>query len=242
MQLNNRWTTATLFRSVCAAGALTFLMGADDTGCRSESSDSVNQDRVFTSYWLLYDGQADITYARAQFRLGAPGGTTLILQAPAAVAFDGRAMGFNELLDWHEVEIAGEVQQGTFSYVDGDGQRFTNVVSLAPSIGAPSDLPATLVGTESFELRWAGEPTGEDELIEVIVARQSNRFDFARFETRALGSSSLVLGADRLANVGRGPVVLSLRRHRDLPVTEAPSAGGAVLTTYQSLETTFTLQ
>ena len=242
MQLTNSTLNRPWTRLACAAAAMFFFVGADNTGCRSESSDDVNQDRIFTSYWLFYDEQADVTYARAQFRLGSASGTTLILQSPAAVDFDGRPMGFNELLDWHEVEVAGRVDQGTFRYADANGSTFSNVVRLAGAIGAPADLPATLSGAASFELTWSGMPTGNDELVVAIVARDANRFDFVRFETRALGSTSIVFAADRLGTVGRGAAVLTIRRNRDSSVSEAPSAGGSVLSTYQSRETVFTLE
>ncbi|MEM9191265.1 MAG: hypothetical protein AAGF12_18985 [Myxococcota bacterium] len=202
----------------------------------------MNQDRIYTSYWLLYDAESDVTFARAQFRLGTATGTTLILENPARVEFEGTAMGFNEVVDWHEAQFAGQVAAGEFRYTDTEGNTFVNSVTLSPTAEAPADLPATVSVASAFDLRWDGAPVGADETMVAVLARADNRFDFARFEQRSQGAESIVLGADGLGGVGVGAAVLTYRRHHDLTVGETPMAGGHGLATYQSRESTITLQ
>ncbi|MEM9192567.1 MAG: hypothetical protein AAGF12_25555 [Myxococcota bacterium] len=229
-------------KGLVALLVLLFGLGADDTGCRSEASSDVNQQRIYTSYWLLYDGQTDITYARAQFRLGSSTGTTLVLQDPARVEFEGTPMGFNEVVDWHEAQLAGEVASGEFRYTDTDGSTFVNRVALSSTAEAASDLATTIPTTAAFELAWEGPPLGENETMVAFVARVDNRFNFGRFEQRSRGATSLVIGANGLRSVGPGAAVLSFRRHRDLSIGETPMAGGHGLTTYQSREVAVTLR
>jgi hypothetical protein len=210
-------------------------MGADDAGCQSEASSDVNQARIHTSYWVLYDAHSDRTFARAQFRFGSGIGTTLELTDGAAVTFNGEIMPFNAGLDWHETILPGRVDKGLFEYVDVEGNAYENEV---PPIDDAEliDVPDTLSSDGSIALAWDGTPLASGEMVEIILAHDANRFDFARWEQRGVGTTSLVLGRDGLAQVQPGNAVLQLRRWHDHEPAEAPEAGGKVTTTYQTAE------
>lgn len=210
-------------------------LGADDAGCQSEVSSDVNQDRIHTSYWVVYDAHTDQTFARAQFRFGSNIGTTLELGDGAEVTFNGEIMPFNALLDWHEASFAGRVDAGVFEYIDVAGNVYVNEV---PPIDDAElgDVPDTLSKESSFSLVWEGAPLGSDEMIEIILANDSNRFDFARWEQRGVGTSSIVLSRDGLTQVEPGNAVLQLRRWHDYKPAEAPEAGGKLTTTYHTAE------
>jgi len=77
--------------------SMPLLAGASSRGCGGEDSSVVRQDRVFTQYWLSYDANADVTYARATFRLGHALGTVLELTDPAKATFNERALSFQEV-------------------------------------------------------------------------------------------------------------------------------------------------
>ncbi|MEL6340839.1 MAG: hypothetical protein AAFQ65_13085 [Myxococcota bacterium] len=220
-------------RLLLLAALAAMTLGADDQGCESQSSASVDADTVHAAYWLYYDSDRDITFARAQFRFGSPVGTTLILEEPAQVSFNGAPMAFNALLDWHEIEMAGRIDGGEFRYLDVEGDEFTNT---APGYRESQVLsvPAAIDSNESFELRWSGGALVENELLETVVARDNNRLDFIRVDQRGIGATSVVLPADRLQTLGRGEAVISVRRHRDLPLTDATSAGGKITVTFQA--------
>lgn len=210
-------------------------LGADDAGCQSEASSDVNQARIHTSYWLLYDAHSDRTFARAQFRFGSGIGTTLELTEGAAVTFNGEIMPFNAPLDWHEAIFAGRVEKGVFEYIDVAGSVYVNEVPLIDDAEL-IDIPDTLPSDSSISLAWEGTPLVSDEMVEIILAHDANRFDFARWEQRGVGTTSVVLGRDGLAQVQPGNAVLQLRRWHDYQPAEAPEAGGKLTTTYQSVE------
>lgn len=210
-------------------------LGADDAGCQSEASSDVNQARIHTSYWLLYDAHTDQTFARAQFRFGSGIGTTLELSDGAEVTFNGEVMPFNALLDWHEAIFAGRVEEGVFEYIDVTGNVFKNPVPLIDQAEL-GDIPATLPTDSSFALSWEGAPLGEDQMVEIILAHDANRFNFARWEQRGVGTSSIVLSRDGLGSVEPGNAILQLRRWHDYEPAEAPEAGGKLTTTYQTEE------
>ncbi|MEM9861828.1 MAG: hypothetical protein AAF938_09450 [Myxococcota bacterium] len=220
--------------------ALTTAM--DETGCESEDSANVVQSRVHQSYWLLYDAEQDVTYARAQFRLGNAVGTTLVLSDGATVAFDERAMGFNELLDWHETSFAGQLPSGQFVYDDLNESRFANVANLPGPVDVPTDFPAVLLRDGALELQWLGSPLGPGESLAVVIAQDANRFNFQRWETRERGATSIVLDAQRMGRLPLGGAVITLRRWFETTPDDTAEAGGVLRTTYQSEERFFELR
>jgi hypothetical protein len=224
-----------------ALGVAVLTMGADNQGCQSESSNDVAQDEIHAVYWLYYDTNADTTYARAQFRFGSETGTSLELEEPASVSFEGKPMGFNELLDWHEVVVAGRVDGGTFSFTNSEGETFENIAPPLTELDI-SSAPDTLDRSQSFELVWSGPPVLEDELFETIVANAANNFDFIRVDQRTEGATSVVIPKTELDKLPAGAAVLGVRRHRDFPLVESTEAGGKLVITFQPLDQPVTLQ
>lgn len=213
--------------SLCAL----FLLAAKGNGCTAEDSASVDQSRVWTSYWLVYDANANTTSARAQFHFGHALGTLLELKAPAVVAFGDAGMPFNEVLQWHELQSTGKTG-GAFIYRDTESNAFTNVADVAQTVDFGEDLPTTLKRSEGFTLTFTGGPLVKDEHVELIV-RGADSVDFITITQLDVGATSLTVPADRLARVGGTNAVLTLRRHRFFDDVEAPDAGGRLQLTFE---------
>lgn len=219
-------------------------LGMEDTsGCASESSSNVNQDRIHTSYWILYDADADTTHGRAQFRLGTSLGTTLLLSEGASATFDDRPMGFDALLDWHSTSLAGLVDGGRFEYTDLEGDTFVNAAPPHVPVAVPDDFPPVVIRDgSSLELFWEGQPLAVGESMEAIVAHEANRFEFKRWDVRTPSATSVVLDGRNLAQLPAGGTVIQLRRWYETESVDAPSGGGVLRTTYQSPEVVFVLE
>jgi hypothetical protein len=211
-------------------------LGADDTGCRSESSADVAQERIWSGFWTFYDAQGDTTDLRAAFRFGSAVGTPLRLEAPARVSYAGQDLGFDEVWDWHATRRAGRVETGAFEYYDVDGGRFAAPLRAFRRAEVPSGFPAALDADRSHTLTWDGPPLGPGEVVEVNVANADNRADFVALFQRSEDATSIVLDAERLGRVGPGAAVLVLRRTAAEELPGAPGAGGRFTTTYQSRE------
>jgi len=236
-------TTHPLLR-LCLVSILAVLcLGMEDTtGCESESSANVEQERIHTAYWFVYDAEGDTSHGRAQFRLGSAVGTTLLLAEGASARFEERSMGFDALLDWHDATFAGFVPGGRFTYTDLEGNTFVNAAPEPAPVEVPDDFPATLARDgSSIELFWDGPPLAPGESMEVVAAHDANRFEFVRSDVRAVGAESVVLSGGQLADLPRGGTVLTLRRWWETQDVEAPEGGGVLRTTYQSREAYFTL-
>ena len=218
---------------------LPFTVAADGSGCQSEPSSAVAQDRIYTTYWLYRDAQTDRTFARAQFRFGSAVGTTLELDAGASVSFEGTPLAWNPTLDWYEAILPGDVREGDFVYTAG-----TTLINRAPTM-TPIDfaaLPARLSRAQSYPLSWTGAPIQAGEDLEVLIAAEPVRLDFERWDQRAVGATSVVLDAGKLGAIAPGPAVISLRRHRDHALDEDAGAGGKLTTTYQPRDAALTLE
>jgi hypothetical protein len=130
----------------------------------------------------------------------------------------------------HRKEFAGLVSTGTFVYTDLDENVFTNSV---PAL-VPIDFPAidTISSGGSFTFQWQGDAVGEDETVTLSVdgTQQEN---FEVFTTILEGETQLVLGADKLGNLGAGAAsaVLTRSYYRN-SVDEGTSEGGRIASSY----------
>lgn len=208
--------------------SMPLLAGASNRGCGGEDSSVVRQDRVFTQYWLYYDANADVTYARATFRLGHALGTVLELTDPAKVTFNEKALAFQEVPGWHEVQLPGRVT-GTFRYTNVDGQRFLVEVSKLPETSLP--MAMSIPAGQAYSFTWPGAPIARDERLEVIVTGE-NKLDFSIIEQRGIGAVDVVLPADKTRRFN-AQGWLGLRRTLESTPRESPDAGGMVWATSQ---------
>lgn len=234
MALSLRWVEAmnqpTLTKRVLLLLLLSLpmLTGAAGQGCGGEDSSVVKQDRVFTQYWLFYDANTDITYARATFRLGNAFGTLLELTDPAKVTFNEKALSYKNVPGWHEAEFPGRVT-GTFVYSNVEGQRFTVSVPALPEATVQEAL--TIPAGKAYSFAWKGPPIAKDERLEVIVTGE-NKLDFSIVEQRSLGATDVVIGADKTRRFN-AQGWLGVRRTKESTPKEAPDAGGMVWATSQ---------
>lgn len=208
--------------------SMPLLAGASSRGCGGEDSSVVRQDRVFTQYWLYYDANADVTYARATFRLGHGLGTVLELTDPAKVTFNEKALSFQEVPGWHELQLPGRVT-GTFRYTNVDGQRFLVEVSKLPETSLP--MAMSIPAGQAYPFTWPGAPIERDERLEVIVTGE-NKLDFSIIEQRGIGAVDVVLPADKTRRFN-AQGWLGLRRTLESLPKESPDAGGMVWATSQ---------
>jgi hypothetical protein len=227
-------TTTPVSRRVLAVLllALPLLTGAAGRGCGGEDSSVVRQDRIFTQYWLYYDANTDVTYARATFRLGNALGTLLELTDPAKVTFNEKALAYVDVPGWHEAQFPGKVT-GTFAYSNVDGQRFTVPVSAIPEVAAPAEL--SIPAGKAYTFAWQGPAVAKDERIEVIVTGE-NKLDFSVVDQRGVGATDVVIPADKTRRFN-AMGWLGVRRTQESAPMQAPDAGGMVWSTMQPKDT-----
>ena len=213
------------FSALVALAILTFA------SCVRESSEDVNQDKIFTEYELFYNANQDKTYARATFRFSNALGTNLELANPSKVTFNGDMLTFNNALAYYEKEYAGFKQNGTFVWEDLDGNVFTNTIEIH-EIAYPAGGIDTIPRDAAFELTWVGNALADKEIVGVTVNGE-NEFDAQIFATNDIGSQSIILAKNQLEKVGQGPGTVWMDRSYLPGLTQQTSAGGKILGRYR---------
>ncbi|MEL6864819.1 MAG: hypothetical protein AAFP19_10380 [Bacteroidota bacterium] len=215
--LNNQVFNWSLFILFCALVPIS---------CVRESSDSVDQDKIYVEHELFYNANEDKTYARATFRFSNITGTKLELADPSTISFNGDALSWQGVLAYYENDYAGFVDSGTFSWTDTEGNSFSNTISINP-IAYPS-LPDTLRRDGAFDLIWDGAPLGARENVTVTV-NGKNEGDLQIFFTDQTNANNIILDKDKLEQLGQGEGTIFMDRRLLPEVGEATSAG-AILT------------
>jgi hypothetical protein len=142
---------------------------------------------------------------------------------------------YNQILGSHRKEYAGLVSSGTFVYTDLEGNVFNNVAPEVVNINFPEGLTEISMGS-SFTFEWVGEPVGQGETVSLwIDGTQQNNAEL--FSTILQGNSSLVLGADKLDNLGLGQATCWLVRTRRKELDNGTSKGGFMETKYRAVKT-----
>jgi len=226
--------------SALVAASLTPFVAAK--GCAGEDSADVNQSRINTFYWLYVDANADTTSVRAQFRFGGPLGTLLHLDAPASVKVDGKTMGYNDLLGWHETTLAGQSDDVDIVYLDADGDTFTNHLGPVRPLTVKAGTALTIDRSHSFTLPLDGEPLGKDETIEVTVQSVGDPLQLQIFLGHTEGADDIVLTQDKLDTLPAGAARIIVKRHADSVPAEMPAAGGKITVTFQAEDAAATLE
>ena len=202
------------------------------TGCESEDSENVEQDRIYALYELFYNENENLTLARTTFYFGNPTGTKLELSGGASITFDGEALSYNPTLAYYELAITGPVSSGTFVYTDLDGNTFTNPVAIT-AVDFPAGQATTLDKSEPYEIAWEGSAlvAGESVTVSLVPNAVSETKLFLQVN---IGATSIVLTPGRLADIESTVGQLVMDRFTSSEPAQATSAGGEVVGHYRA--------
>ncbi len=209
--------------------------------CVTEPSTAVDQDKIFVTYELYYDKNADKTYARATFQFSNALGTKLQLASPSEVRFNNDVLTYNAVIAYYEREYAGLVTSGTFKWTDAKNKVYTNPVAGIKATALPAPMPLVKKGN-STELFWVGDALDADEKVWVSM-NSAAVGDLQVFERKAVAATSVILDANKIQNLPTGQNITTIiRRYKDIPVTQKTSAGAVMITHYQGANVTIQVQ
>ncbi|HNS42392.1 MAG TPA: hypothetical protein PKN22_06505 [Taishania sp.] len=195
--------------------------------CTKETSDNINQDKIWTEYQLIYNDATHITSVKAIFKFSNALGTLLELKSPAYVLFNSDTLNYNPTMGYYEKEYPTFVNSGTFTYKDLDNNVFTNAVHLADTVGFPVGLD-TISKSAPFQLTWVGAAVKANETISAWL--NSNVEGDSRFQfTNSIGNTNLIFPLNQLTQLGVGPYgVLLMERLYSTTTMNGTSAGGVI--------------
>lgn len=210
--------------------ALLILSSAFFFSCERETADSVDQDKIFTEYELFYNANEDKTYARATFKFSNALGTKLELVESAQVSFNNDILAWQPALAYYEKSYAGFVDSGSFLYTDLDGSTFQNEVSVK-TIGFPAPLD-TISRDSAFELTWTGDALSAGDDVTVVINGVLEG-DAQTFYTNDENASSIILGKNKLEQLGAGSSTIWMDRRTYPGLAQGTSSGGYVVGRYR---------
>jgi hypothetical protein len=203
------------------------------TGCESEPSDSVDQDKIHVRYVLEYNANTDITQARVQFRFGNALGTILQLADGASIKFNGADLTWNSVLAYYVKEYTGLVSTGNFVYTDVNGTTFNNTASVPPAIAFPTITSVDI--NSAWELTWVGSAVAANENVWVSI-EGTNTTGTGQIETTYnVGATSVIFALNKLQNLGTGHSIIFMDRNHELSTGQFTGAGGAIVGRYKAL-------
>ncbi|QLE00288.1 hypothetical protein HX109_01415 [Galbibacter sp. BG1] len=220
---------------LCAV-ALSFF-----TSCETENSEDVTQNRIFTSYEILYLQDEDKTVAKATFTFGNASGTRLELSEGASVTFNDKKIPFNSLLGNYELEMSGLVESGTFTYTDIEGNTFTNEFAIKP-IAFVENVPTTIERSKSYDIDWIGDPVGSGESSVVVTVVPNNLGQTKIFIEADENAETVVLNPTVLSEIDPQPGRLYIERKDVSTEMESTSAGGVFYGNYRATSVPITIE
>jgi hypothetical protein len=213
----------------------TFLIAVlSFVSCTREPSDSVDQDKIYVKYDLIYDSNNDETTVRAEFRFGGAFGTKLELSSPAYVKFNGSYIPYNSTLAYYEEKIPGQISNGTFIYGDVDGNVYSNTTSNMRSAEFP-DSQIVINNGMDYVMNFDGVPISGND---VVTMNLSDKV----FATSINGATSLTIGGSQTSSLNPGPYIGYMSRTMTRSLTQSTSEGGTIWITYKALNKAITIQ
>ncbi len=210
------------------------------TNCTSNEigeSKDVNQDKIYQQYAVSYtEGNATVS-VKAQFRFAGRNGTTLVLNKPSQLSFDG------ELIKVDSGSASGAFYQlykpvsgfyGTHHFIFStiNEKKFDNDFNFEPF--KLINTPATVDKKSAFTLLFETTPLKNDDYIEVRSIGTDSSFSIT------IGSgekgNSITIPVKELKRQKGKELMLEARLYRKIPLQENTAEGG-ILEIKQSLKT-----
>ncbi|MDA3820101.1 MAG: hypothetical protein PF590_06565 [Candidatus Delongbacteria bacterium] len=210
------------------------------TSCDDNDPSFLNQDRIYTSYELYYNGNADKTYARATFKLENKYGTLLKLGDISSIIFK-----INDSIPLMHLDYLNEYgyyekersefwyNSGMFYFTNEEETQYVNNIHV--NVATFPETIDTIVQGKSWELSWDAQQSialEENESISLTFTgiEHGDVHTFHQFEE---GSESIIISRDETSELEPGTYTLFLDRRYQPELTQKASAGGTITGRYR---------
>jgi hypothetical protein len=165
----------------------------------------------------------------ATFRLDNSGGKKIELSYPSRVHFNGEGLAWKNAMGHYSLNRSGNLNGGSFSFVDTDSKEFENQVSGLNSIEIPFGVNS-ISRSGNFFLPWDGAPLVSGETIKVTISGSGSR----TWTITTPGTSHVILDQFKLNGLEVGTANIQIEREVSTYLTESGLAGGRVSAQYKS--------
>lgn len=203
------------------------------SSCEIEPSSTVPQEKIYTSYSVIYNENTGISTVQAEFRLGDAQGALLELTPPAQVLFEEEPLLFNPLTSSHFLEVSEKISKGNFVYTNNDGTVFENTMPFVEPIGIPNTLNQ-ISKSQDTEIIWEGDAISENQQVAVFLGRWNSKKSPLAFVDK-LQASMLSILSDNIATEDLGTTTMYLDRLHTIDHIDAPRSGGQIQSRYRAI-------
>lgn len=210
------------------------LVSCSDFGCTSSeigNSKDVNPDAIYFDYEVWADETNPDVTVNLQYRMGGKNGTTLVLDEPSKVLFDGEPMKVDSAkvtgayyeIQKHAGSFAGK---HTVTFTDLNKKEYKEEFEFVP-FTVDSIQPVMKRGDLVFTFK------GLDAVDFLDVALTDTSFASADINDRdTVKNGRLVISADRLSALVNGPINLQFYKDSEKAIKNGTKEGGRILVRY----------
>jgi hypothetical protein len=207
--------------------------------CKREESVNIDQNRIYSSYDYTYDANVNKSSMTATFRLDNSGGKKIELSYPSRVHFNGEGLAWKNAMGHYSLNRSGNLNGGSFSFVDTDSKEFENQVSGLNSVEIPFGLNS-ISRSGNFFLPWVGAPLVSGETIKVTI-NGSGQSGSKTWTITNPGTSHVILDQFKLNGLVVGTANIQIEREVSSYLTETGLAGGRISAQYKSRKITINI-
>lgn len=200
--------------------------------CKREESVNIDQNRIYSSYDYTYDANANKSSMTATFRVDNSGGQKIELSYPSRVHFNEEGLAWKNAMGYYSLKRSGNLNGGSFSFVDTDSKEFKNQVSGLNSVEIPFGLNG-ISKSGNFFLPWDGAPLVSGETIRVTISG-ADQSGSKTWTITNPGTSHVILDQFKLNGLIVGTANIQIEREVSSFLTEVGLAGGRVSAQYKS--------
>lgn len=215
---------------------LIFVAALAFSSCKKEITKNIDQDKIWASFELSYDENTDKTMATAKFRFNSGLGTLLELSDPSSVTMDGTEMEWQSSLAYYQTELTGLVPSAEFTWVDLDGNMFTNEVNIQ-DVDYPNVLDTLFYSDPVSYFSWAGGAALDSFESVTLTLDGIAASDTRPFSVDSVGATTITIDSLTLSQIKVDTIEhvidATLVKRYSPEMQEATSVGGQRVGTYQ---------
>ena len=196
------------------------------------NSKDVNPDAIFFDYKIwAEEGREEVT-VNLQYRMGGKNGTTLVLDEPSKVVFDGEQLKVDSAKvtgAYYEVQrsFASFPGKHTISFTDLNKKEYNEQFEFTPFTLEPN-VPTTM-NRDDLVFNFKGLDS-VDYLHVVLTDTSFKSADINEMDT--VRNGRLVISVNRLSALINGPINLQFYKEVEKPIKSSTKEGGKLFISY----------
>jgi hypothetical protein len=218
-------TISTLFT---LSTLLTFLLLTACTSNEIGESKDVVQEKIYQEYSITYnEGNPNIDVF-CQYRFGGKNGTTLVLNMPSEVKFDGEKLnvdsnGVSGAYYKTNKPAANFMGKHSFVFTNIDKKQYENSFTFDEFKVA---FPSVAQKNKPLEISFTTSPLGADDYVEINTVDSDSSFSITNSGT------NVIIPIEELQRQKKNDVQLEAHLYRNIPLQQNTTEGGKLFMHY----------